>query len=1065
MKNKAAKFIIGILVLCVAAGIGIWVQSWPNKDQRIMTAAQKASKGLRQSQKEHGKKEAAEERAQIEARHHYFFRMLRDPATNTIPRNIRAHAVNHARKMHAQYLLKVRSNIAGVAAKTPGFTWKLAGPDAVGGRTRALGIDQRNPDIIIAGAVSGGIWKSTDGGNTWQMKTEDIDSYSVTSLAQDPTHPDTWYYSAGELLGNSASSSFGRHSIAPYFGTGIFKSTNNGETWNRIPSTQDTDTQFDSQYDFMERIRISPKTGTVFFASDGFGIFRVANGHFPKPGDVSDLAVGGVGEHEYADVAVASDGTVAAALSSVNAGQSGGTPGIFVSHDDGKTWNNITPSSFPTHYARSVLAFAPSNSDILYDFTLKTGSDTTSNQGVSFYKLNLAKNPQKAKDRAGNLPDFSGYVGGISPQGGYNMVVAVKPDDPNFVIVGTVDLFRSTDGFATAPTGTSDVIKDKYWIGGYAKNATDDDALEYPNQHPDEHILVFDPNDPDILYSGNDGGIQVTKNVTASSVKWKNLDKGYITTQFYDASINPAAGGNHFLGGTQDNGTPFFIFNGNLGNEEPAADISSGDGGFSFFTQHYLYVSLARSVNNHPILRYNSNFSGTYNFVQPKGAKVPLFIDPYAVDPNHEGTMYFAADNDLYRNTEVDKISNQDFKGTNQGWSVINNASLSGYLISAVSVSTVPANILYYAGSSTNRKPVIMRLTNARKSNNKPEDISIKNAPNGAYLHDLAINPANGNELVAVMTNYDIVGLYHTMDGGQAWTAVEGNLTGNNNPASQDPGPSIRAATIIPAKSGTIYLVGTSTGVYSTRNLDGQNTNWVQVSAANNSNEPAIGYSVAEDITSRLSDGDVAVGTHGRGMFVGRFQGKTVSKNIPIISIKPTKGRAGDKVTITAQNFMFSGTPVVTFAGVPADVVNVTSSQITAIVPRATLSPATSDRTVTVKVAREKGSNPAGISFKILPPQKNMMKQNFPNPFAAGTGTQIPISLRRESNITVIIYNINGQVVDQPIINKKYEAGTYNISVNFNGKASGIYIYRIIAKPTKPGSKPFVKAMKFTYIK
>jgi photosystem II stability/assembly factor-like uncharacterized protein len=972
--------------------------------------------------------------------------------------------------------LNVRSSAAGIAAKkTPGFIWKLSGPDAVGGRTRALGIDKRNPDIIIAGAVSGGIWRSTDGGNSWTMRTPDIDNYSVTALAQDPTNPDTWYYAGGELLGNSASAPQGS---APYYGNGVYKSTDNGRTWFRLSATKSPYKAAIAKFNVISRIAVSPTTGSVFIASSSRGIFRSTDGKTfssrPVLGATNLSSSTPNSDYPlYADVAAAKNGTLAAVISEANFGDQQGknansptgyTPGIFISTDDGGTWTNITPKSFPSTYRRSVLAFAPSNPNILYDFTLKGMNDSTSNQGVSFYKFNLAKNPKKAKDRAGNLPDFGGYVGGISPQGGYNMVVAVKPDDPDFVIVGTVDLFRSTDGFATAPAGKSTTAKDKYWIGGYGKTATDDDAVEYPNQHPDEHILVFAPDNPNVLYSGDDGGVQVTKDVTAKSVKWKSLDKGYITTQFYDASISPAAGSHQFLGGTQDNGTPFFVFNGNLGSEKQAADISSGDGGSSFFTPHYIYVSLARNGNNHPVVRYNSDFSGTYNYVQPANADATLFINPYTIDPNQEGTMYFAAGSELYRNTEVDKISNKDFTGTSQGWSVMNNAALSGYLISAVSVSTVPANILYYAGSSASRKPVIMRLANARKSDSQPKNISIKNAPNGAYLHDLALNPANGNELLAVMTNYDIVGLYHSTDGGQTWKAVEGNLTGVNKPSSTDAGPSIRAATIVPAKSGSIYLLGTSTGVYSTSNLNGQNTKWVQASPANNGSRRVIGYSVVEDITSRFSDGDVAVGTHGRGMFVGLFQGKTVSKNIPIISIKPTKGRAGDNVTITAQNFTFSGSPNVTFAGVRADVVNVTSSKIDVIVPRATLAPTASDRIVIVNVQRKEGTNPSGVPFTILAPQKNGIKQNFPNPFGAGSGTQIPISLRQESNVTVVIYNINGQMVDQPIRNRKYEAGTYNIPVDFNGNASGIYIYRIIAKPTG-GGKPFVKTRKFTYIK
>ncbi|HYW34829.1 MAG TPA: T9SS type A sorting domain-containing protein [Balneolaceae bacterium] len=1081
MGKNATKVFIGLLFIMLSVGIAFWMESGFGQagNENIVASAKKAAKKMKgetKTDQDEGNKDGGE-MAEKKARQAYFFRMLRDPATNKIPEHIREHEINHAKKMPTRHqLLKVRASAANTTTSSstqasPGFNWQLAGPPAVGGRTRALGIDQRNSNIIIAGGVSGGIWKSTDGGSSWHLETPGANNFSVTSLDQDPTHPNTWYYASGEYLGNSASSSFNHKSIAPYYGTGIFKSTDNGNTWKRIPSTKDTDTQFDSQFDFISRIRVSPTTGTVFVASNGFGIFRSPGGK-----KFNDLTLGGRGQHAFADVAVASDGTVAAVLSSVTAGTSGGQSGIFVSHDDGQSWSNITPSSFPSNYRRSVIAFAPSNPNILYDFTLKAGSDTTSNQGVSFYKLDLSGNPKNAKDRAGNLPDFGGYVGGISPQGGYNMTLKVKPDNPNFVLVGGVDLFRSTDGFSTGPSGNTSTQKDKYWIGGYAKSATDNNAKNYPNQHADQHIQVFDPNHPDSVWAGHDGGLSETNNIKASSVKWNDKNKGYIVTQFYDASLAPTAGSNRLMGGTQDNGTPFFTLSSNqkLGNS--AADISSGDGGYSFFTKDYIYVSIARGGNNNPIIRYNSDFSGTYNFVQPAQAKAPLFIDPYAIDPNNEGTMYYAAGSKLYRNTEVDKINNQNYNGATQGWQAMDATSLPNYLISAVSVSTVPSNILYYAGSSTSQQPVIMRLNNARTSNSTPKNISIPNAPSGAYIHDIAVNPANANDVLAVMTNYNIVGLYHSKNGGKTWQAVEGNLTGNNQPGSSDAGPSIRSATIIPAKSGTIYMVGTSTGVYSTRNLDGNNTTWVRESPYENNNTPDIGYSVVEDITSRFSDGDVAVGTHGRGMFIGHFQGNTVSANIPRIELNPQKGLAGNpmkkqkgtEIKITAHNFQFTAADSVLFNNIKAKIATTSfpASTIMAYVPRVPVPAGANldqqgNYPVTVKVKRN-GITPTA-TFAIEPPSSNGLSQNYPNPFR--NRTNIPFDLASESHVTLILYDITGRRIDVPVKEKLYQQGTHNISLNFSGHASGVYIYQIRVQPTTPGSKAFTYSKKFTFIR
>jgi hypothetical protein len=156
---------------------------------------------------------------------------------------------------------------------------------------------------------------------------------------------------------------------------------------------------------------------------------------------------------------------------------------------------------------------------------------------------------------------------------------------------------------------------------------------------------------------------------------------------------------------------------------------------------------------------------------------------------------------------------------------------------------------------------VILRVENAHTTKKKAKKINIENVNlTDAYVHKIAVNPEDGNEILVVLSNYNIVGLYHSKNGGKNYTAVEGNLTGTANL----PGPSIRAATILPTASGKIYLVATSTGVYSTRQLNGANTVWKQ-EAAN-----SIGNTVIEDITSRSVDGTVAVGSHGRGIFIGK---------------------------------------------------------------------------------------------------------------------------------------------------------------------------------------------------
>jgi photosystem II stability/assembly factor-like uncharacterized protein len=799
------------------------------------------------------------------ARTEYFFQLLRDPANNKIPDNIRSRELSYSKNLPSRSggVFMRKSTQSGQSSTD--IIWQSAGPADLGGRTRALGIDRENPDNIIAGGVSGGIWKSTDGGNTWEMKTNPNQNMSVTSLAQDPVNPDTWYYSSGEIRANSASD---RGSTASYFGTGIYKSIDNGDTWSRLSSTEDTDVDWDSEFDYISRIVVNPQNGDLYFAANGGAVYRSSDG-----GSSFTKVLGDMGGYRYTDVVINQNGTILAALSENDAGGSQpDNPGIHLSTDDGNSWTDITPTDFPSTHDRSVVAFAPSAPDTAYVFTYE-GTGSGSNEDVSFFMLDL-DNIDNSEDRSENLPDFGGQVGFVNTQFNYNMVIAVKPDDPDFVMIGGTNLFRSRDGFATTPEGgydnSDDAQKDEYWIGGYAN---DNDVSQYPSQHPDQHVLVFHPDDPNSMWAGHDGGLSMTSDITAVPVDWIDTDEGYVTSQFYTVALAPQADDNRIMGGTQDNGTPFFTLDSQNMQNTSITDVSSGDGSYAFWGTDYAYVS----SQNGTVMRlgiesdgsltspFDGSTSTDWSTVHPSDAQNQLFIHPYAVDPNDETIMYYPGETTMWRNTEIDQIPSYNNGGTTTGWESFEAVSTSGYTITTLDVTTTPSDRLYYGASGSNAEPKIFKLDDAQATEDVV-DISIPDAPSGAYVHDIAINPNDGDEVVVVMSNYNIVGLYHTTDGGSNWTAIEGNLKGDDS----NPGPSLRSATIFPTSSGPIYYVGTSTGLYSVNSLSGSSTTWTRES--DDGTPGSIGYSVAEYVTSRPSDGTIAVGSHGRGIFLGSIE-------------------------------------------------------------------------------------------------------------------------------------------------------------------------------------------------
>jgi len=780
-------------------------------------------------------KSSSSPKASVEAkkgRSEYFFNMLRDPATNSIPEGIRQRELAFARTLDQRppVLGKVLGPADGIA-----FDWKEVGPNDVGGRTRALAIDHTNSNTIIAGGVSGGIWKSTDGGQTWTLKTAMNVPLGVTWIAQDPRsgQNNTWYYTSGEFRGDSAGD---RGGVAFFYGTGVYKSTDNGETWSKLESTLDSDPlRFTGNFDFVSKIIIHPTSGNLYVATNGFGIFRSTDG-----GTSFSLVLGKPAEHRWTDIAVSSNGTLLATLSeSVFFGPTD-NPGVYRSTDDGDNWTDITPDTFPATHARSVIGMAPSNPDVAYIFTY---DDTKSGdrEDVHLFKVTSIAG-STFSDLSTNLPDFGGDTGFLNTQDSYNMTVAVKPDDSDFVLIGGTSLYRSTNGFSTQITSA-----DSNWVGGYTAqgaSAPGGQYAKYPNHHPDQHVAVFDPNNTGVLWSGHDGGISRAADATASPMAWESMNNAYNVTQFYHVSIAAEAGNTRIVGGTQDNGSPAFDWN---APNDGSTDLSSGDGAYSYTGSQFVYTSF--QVGN--VFRYTTsgNFEAS---LKPDGTSGQLFIHPFTVDPTDESIMYYPLANVLMRNNTIDTAV------SGNGWATLSNiAGPAGTNISALAVSTSnPAHRLYFAASGDG-SPNIYSLDNADSATDGAVDISIPGLDNGSYVHNIAVNPNSADEIIVVMSNYNIVGLYHSNDGGANYTAVEGNLEGT------DDGPSLRWGAILPIDSTAQYLVGTSIGLFSTAVLNGSSTSWTQEGAA------VIGNVTVAALAARTSDNTVAAATHGRGIFIG----------------------------------------------------------------------------------------------------------------------------------------------------------------------------------------------------
>ncbi len=777
------------------------------------------------------------EREDLQSREQFEFMMLRDPKTNSIPRGIYQRQREFAKTLPTvEKLVKMRA-----LNKTAVATWTLRGPVNQGGRTRALAFDVANSSIILAGGVSGGMWRSTDGGSSWTKTTSSSSLQSATCIAQDTRSgkQNVWYYGTGEYMGNSAS---GGGSDAFYTGDGIFKSTDDGASWNILSSTAtNTPQTFENFFDYVWNVATDHHNTSqdVVYAATYGAIHRSTDGgaswHYVIPSSPSSPY------SSYTDVAVDSNGVVYAALSN-----GGGSAGIYRS-TDGVTWTNITPSGWPSSYNRIVIGIAPSNQNVVYFLAETPGSGTN---GHSIWKYTYVSGDGTGAggtwvDRSANIPMFGGSVGNFDSQGSYDLVIKVKPDNSDAVFIGGTNLYRSTDGFASTTNTT--------WIGGYS---TANDVSQYQNSHCDMHSLAFSPANSSVLINGDDGGITETTNCLASTVSWSFLNNGYFTSQFYSVAVDLSANGDAVvIGGLQDNGNYFTNSTSSTTNWKQLP--AGGDGGITAIasgkTSYYI------ETQNGDVLRLLLDVNGNYtNYagVKPSNGSGFLFVTPYILDPNNTKMMYLAAGTTLWRNSDLTQIPTGSQNATTVNWTELTNTTLVGANISAVAASTTVANRVYY-GTDDGR---VFRLDGANSGNPTPSEITGSNFPaTGPYVNCIAVDPTNADNAVVVFSNYNVVSLFYTSNGGTSWTDIAGNLEQNSDGSGD--GPSCRWAAILPTNSGAKYYVGTSTGLYSAESLNGTSTVWAQEGASN------IGDVVVTMVVARATDGLVVAATHGNGVY------------------------------------------------------------------------------------------------------------------------------------------------------------------------------------------------------
>jgi len=423
-----------------------------------------------------------------------------------------------------------------VSVFDPGYRWVNIGPNGtstatvgkISGRINSIAFDPTRPGTIYVATAQGGVWKTSNAGTLWlpTMDNKGLPSMGVGAVAV-ALDGSKVYAATGDPLGQGDNALPGR---------GIWASTDGGQTWAEAggPNSPSCPNPLDGQF---WDIIVDPANASTVYAAGMSGVWRSTNagacwtpirGNLPA-GAIYDLAF------------LPGNSTVLFAVSPIS--------GVVRTNDPFNTpptWTTLlrSPSTaFPGELTlRGSIAPSPANNQYLYAMYMYRDPSGTqkfleswrsTNQGVTWTQLPLPYELQYCTN---------------ANQCDYVFATIASQTDPNVAFHGDVRVWKF-QYFTSELRGWSD------WSGPAARttNASGVDI------HADIQAFAFDPNNPNMLYAGTDGGIyrfDLSGNPSAATGNWTSLNNNLAIAQFRSLGVRPFKLGTYDLaGGLQDNGT------------------------------------------------------------------------------------------------------------------------------------------------------------------------------------------------------------------------------------------------------------------------------------------------------------------------------------------------------------------------------------------------------------------------------------------------------------------------------------------------------------------------------
>jgi len=720
---------------------------------------------------------------------------------------------------------RAATNVASMRRVGKKLVWEELGPDNQGGRTRAILIDKNDPNVMYMGSVSGGLFKSTTRGTSWNPVGNQLFNLNVSSLTQ--TANNAIYYGTGEDGFLSGVSIQGDKNGTPGFaGNGVYKSID-GVTFTHLTSTNPAGGIWTN----VHRLASDPTSDVVYAANDG-GFYYSETG-----GNTWVRPVGQIGA--VREVVVSKTGVVYISIGA----------SVYKSTDKGKTITktgfNVTGNSPSINVGRATLAISTQDENYIYALVAKNngameGLFRSTDAGANWVLL---------------VPGgVNNDIFGSNTQGIYDNCVTVDPLNKERVFLGGVLLaeWTNTKGFN--------------FIGSIFAARTSPSYV-----HADKHVFTWDETvNPPIMFIGTDGGMFRCANTNANNFNYtfSAQSRGFITTQYFGLA---AAEDGTVMGGTQDNSNQ--LINGNGNTPKSAVELFSGDGFQNEIARQnpkmlFLesqYGNLARSIDGGVSFAdiWDGRIGGATRSVATSASFAPfdcqfrLWED---MTDSSNSKLYYAPYNSVW--AAVGPLSTTDrptwFIVSNQGGGASQSSRITnitpsangdnlfyamqgGGLFRVDSINSASFDTAIYPLSTDIPTPLVTR--NIRG-----------NLPSGRAITSISIDPNNPNRAIVTLGNYGNSSYVYLSNNILSLSPTFTDITGNLPKMPVFDG-------LILIDNPNYFIIATEFGIWAS---DDNGTTWENQT---NGMPNVASYIIRQYEFKPWKGPQIYVATHGRGFF------------------------------------------------------------------------------------------------------------------------------------------------------------------------------------------------------